>query len=101
VVNWSSYKYNLADIVMMEDDGDTNYSALARAIADALLTITDNGAYIPLVDAILNAIPESWWTNDPDYVDSWYTLAVNSSGTLNGARGNGWMTIEPYWVSGL
>ncbi|MGW6744669.1 DUF3103 family protein [Streptomyces sp. NPDC055025] len=98
LVNWSSYKYNLADVVMMEDDGDTNYQALAKAIADILLTITDQGAYIPLVNAILDAIPASWWTNDPDYVDSWYTLGKNSSGRLNGARGNGWMTISPYFV---
>ncbi|MYZ34934.1 MULTISPECIES: DUF3103 family protein [unclassified Streptomyces] len=98
LVNWSSYKYNLADVVMMEDDGDTNYQALAKAIADILLTITDQGAYIPLVNAILDAIPTSWWTNDPDYVDSWYTLGQNSSGRLNGARGNGWMTISPYFV---
>ncbi|MFD8807892.1 DUF3103 family protein [Streptomyces sp. NPDC059597] len=98
LVNWSNYKYDLADAVMMEDDGDTNYHDLAVAIADALLTITDQGAYVPLVDAILNAIPTSWWTDDPDYVDSWYTLAQNYNGTYYGARGNGWMTVEPYFV---
>lgn len=101
LVNWSYYKYDLADVVMMEDDGDTNYSTLAKALADALLTITDQGAYVPLVDAILAAIPSSWYTNDADYVDSWYTLAESSSGRLNGARGNGWMTVEPYFVSQL
>lgn len=98
LVNWSYYKYNLADVVMMEDDGDTNYSSLAKAIADALLYITDQGAYTPLVNAVLDAIPTSWWTNDPDYVDSWYTLAQSSNGRLNGARGNGWMTVTPYFV---
>lgn len=98
LVNWSNYKYNLADVVMMEDDGDTNYAALTKAIATALLTITDQGAYVPLVNAVLDAIPTSWYTNDPDYVDSWYTLAVNSTGTLYGARGNGWMQVSPYWV---
>ncbi|MFE7329280.1 DUF3103 family protein [Streptomyces sp. NPDC057565] len=98
LVNWSNYKYNLADVVMMEDDGDTNYAALTKAIASALLTITDQGAYVPLVNAVLDAIPTSWYTNDPDYVDSWYTLAVNSAGTLHGARGNGWMQVSKYWV---
>ncbi len=99
IVHFSAYKYNLADFVMMEDDGDTNYQALAIAIADALLTIVDGGAYIPLVNAILNAIPASWWTDDPDYVDSWYTLSTASSGALNGAAGNGTMTVAPYWVA--
>ncbi len=99
IVHFSAYKYNLADFVMMEDDGDTNYQQLAIAIAGALLTIVDGGAYIPLVNAILNAIPASWWTDDPDYVDSWYTLSTTSSGTLNGAAGNGTMTVAPYWVA--
>ena len=101
LVNWSNYKYNLADVVMMEDDGDTNYQALATALVTALLTITDQGTYIPLVNALLDAIPTSWWTDDPDYVDSWYTLAKTSQGTLNGAAGNGWMNVSPYYVSGL
>lgn len=99
IVHFSAYKYNLADFVMMEDDGDTNYLQLAIAITDALLTIVDGGAYIPLVNAILNALPASWWTDDPDYVDSWYTLSTASSGTLNGAAGNGTMTVAPYWVA--
>ncbi|MET8446798.1 DUF3103 family protein [Streptomyces sp. NPDC005209] len=98
LVNWSNYKYNLADVVMMEDDDGTNYKALAQAITTALLTITDQGTYIPLVNAVLSAMPDSWFTDDPDYVESWYTLARNSSGRLNGARGNGWMTVEPYFV---
>ncbi|WP_431993629.1 DUF3103 family protein [Streptomyces albogriseolus] len=101
LVNWSSYKYNLADAVMMEDDGSTNYRDLARAIAAILLTVTDQGAYIPLVNAVLDAIPDDWWTDDPDYVDSWYTLARTDIGTRHGARGNGWMTLEPYFVQEL
>ncbi len=101
LVNWSSYKYNLADAVMMEDDGSTNYRDLAKAIAAVLLTVTDQGAYIPLVNAVLDAIPDDWWTDDPDYVDSWYTLARTDNGTRHGARGNGWMTLEPYFVQEL
>ncbi|MBY8876124.1 DUF3103 domain-containing protein [Streptomyces sp. PLK6-54] len=101
VINWSNFKYNALDLVMMESDSGTNYQQLAIALADALLTITDNGAYQPLVDAILNAIPSAWYSNDDDYVDSWYTITEQESGTIHGARGNGWMTIEPYWVSAL
>ncbi|MEU6344280.1 DUF3103 family protein [Streptomyces sp. NPDC046977] len=98
LVNWSNYKYNLADAVMMEEDGSTNYRDLAKAIATVLLTVTDQGTYIPLVNAVLDAIPDDWWTDDPDYVDSWYTLAQSDNGTRYGARGNGWMTVEPYFV---
>ncbi|MFE5190789.1 DUF3103 family protein [Streptomyces sp. NPDC056628] len=101
LVNWSNYKYNLADAVLMEDDGDTNYSSLAKALAAALLTITDQGAYIPLVDAIVDAMPTSWWTDDPDYVDSFYTLARETAGTRAGASANARMTVERYFVSEL
>ncbi|MFF8724883.1 DUF3103 family protein [Streptomyces sp. NPDC015171] len=101
LVNWSNYKYDLADAVMMEEDGSTNYRDLAKAIATALLTIADQGAYIPLVNAVLDAIPDDWWTDDPDYVDSWYTLARSDDGTRDGARGNGRMTVEPYFVPEL
>ncbi|MGW8768179.1 DUF3103 family protein [Streptomyces sp. NPDC055815] len=101
LVNWSQYKYNLADVVMMEDDGDTNYSALAKAIATALLTITDLGAYIPLVDPVVDAIPSSFWTDDADFVDAWYTLARETTGTRDGAGGNGRFTFDRYWVSAL
>jgi len=101
IVHYFRYKYNLADVVMMEDDGDTNYQALATAIINALLYIIDGGAYIPLVNAILEAIPASWWTDDPDYVESWYTLATTSSGRRYGASANGWMDVVPYWVPEL
>ncbi|MFJ3288333.1 MULTISPECIES: DUF3103 family protein [unclassified Streptomyces] len=101
LVNWSNYKYNLADAVLMEDDGDTNYSSLAKALAAVLLTITDQGAYIPLVDAIVDAMPTSWWTDDPDYVDSFYTLARETTGTRVGASANARMTVERYYVSAL
>lgn len=101
LVHFSSYKYNLADLVLMEEDGGTNYRDLALALSRALLTIIDGGMYIPLVDAILNAIPTEWWTDDPDYVDSWYTLSTATSGTLTGAANNGTMTVRPYWVQPL
>ncbi|MFG2007838.1 DUF3103 family protein [Micromonospora sp. NPDC048868] len=99
LVHFSSYKYNLADVVMMEDDGDTNYAALVKAIAGALLVIVDGGAYTPVVNAILDAIPTSWYTDDPDFVDAWYTLSTASSGRKHGAAANGWMDLSPYWVA--
>ncbi|MEU4567918.1 DUF3103 family protein [Micromonospora sp. NPDC023956] len=101
LVHFAGYKYNLADVVMMEDDGDTNYQALVQAIVAALLVVVDGGAYQPLVGAILDAIPTSWYTDDPDYVDSWYTLTSTSGGRLDGAAGNGWLDVSPYFVQPL
>ena len=102
LVHFKAYKWNLADVVMMEDDGDTNYKSLAIALVTALLTVIDGGAaFTPLVTAIIDAMPNKWWTDDPDYVDSWYTLSTKSTGRLNGAAGNAWMTVQPYWVAAL
>lgn len=101
LVNWSLYKYDTADVVMMEDDDDTNYRDLAKAIVTALLTIVDHGAFAPLANAVLDAIPDYWWKDDDDYVDSWYSLTTKTNGKLTGAAGNGTMTLEPYFVNQL
>ncbi|MFE5549918.1 DUF3103 family protein [Streptomyces sp. NPDC056534] len=98
LINWSYYKYNLADAVMMEDDGNTNYRDLAKALSGLLLTIADQGTYIPLTNAVLDAIPDNWWTDDDDFVESWYSLARNASGGHHGASGNAWMSLKPYFV---
>ncbi|MFE5550095.1 DUF3103 family protein [Streptomyces sp. NPDC056534] len=98
LINWSYYKYNLADAVMMEDDGNTNYRELAKALSALLLTITGQGTYVSLANAVLNAIPDNWWTDDDDFVESWYSLATNSSGGHHGASSNAWMSLQPMFV---
>jgi len=99
LVNWSHFKWNAVDAVMMEEDDGTNYRALAQAIASALLTLLDGVQYAPMVNAILEAIPDSWWTDDPDYADSWYLLTKQTNERRNGARANGVITYAPYWVT--
>jgi hypothetical protein len=99
LVNWSHFKWNAVDAVMMEEDDGTNYRALAQAIASALLTLLDGAQYVPMVNAILEAIPDSWWTDDPDYVDSWYLLTREMNELRGGARGNGTITFAPYYVT--
>jgi len=99
LVDWSHFRYNAVDAVMMEEDDGTNYRALAQAIATALLTILDGVQYAPMVNAILDAIPDSWFTDDPDYVDSWYVLTRQSNERRTGARGNGTISFQPYFVT--
>jgi len=99
LVNWSNFKWNAVDAVMMEEDDGTNYRALAQALASALLTVLNGVQYAPMVNAVLAAIPDSWWTDDPDYVDSWYLLTRQTAEQRNGARANGAITYEPYWVT--
>jgi hypothetical protein len=98
VVDWSHFKYNAVDVVMMEEDDGTNYRALAQALATALLTILDGVQYAPMVNAILEAMPDGWWTDDPDYVDSWYLLTRQTNEWRRGARQNAGATFAPYFV---
>ncbi|MCE7009433.1 DUF3103 domain-containing protein [Kibdelosporangium philippinense] len=101
VLHWNRYKYSAADIVFMEDDGDTNYLNLAKALVAALAYILDGGAYVPLVNAILDALPTSWWTDDPDFVDACYTITRDTNATMNCAGGNGTLGVRPFWVNEL
>ncbi|WP_086820626.1 DUF3103 family protein [Allokutzneria sp. NRRL B-24872] len=97
LVNWSHFKYAAADAVMMEEDDNFSYEELARAAAKAILSVVGAGEYVPVVDAILAAVPDSFWTNDADYVDSWYTIRkqpVGATTTLPGARANGVLTLN-------
>jgi hypothetical protein len=99
LVDWSHFRYNAVDAVMMEEDDGTNYRALAQAIATALLTVLGEAQYAPMVNAVLDAMPDSWWTDDPDYVDSWYLLTRQTNEQRAGARGNGAIVVAPYFVT--
>jgi hypothetical protein len=101
LVDWSHFKYNAVDAVMMEEDDGTNYRALAQALVTALLTVLNGAQYAPMVDAILQAMPDSWWTDDPDYVDSWYLLTRQVNERRIGARANGRIDFQPYYVTAL
>jgi hypothetical protein len=101
LVDWSHFRYNAVDAVMMEEDDGTNYRALAQALVSALLTVLNGAQYAPMVDAILQAMPDSWWTDDPDYVDSWYLLTRQVDERRIGARANGTIDFQPYYVTAL
>ena len=101
LVHFSAYKYNLADVVMMEDDGDTNYLQLAQAIATVLLTIVDGGTIPRWSTRSSPPCPTSWWVDDPDYVDSWYTLSTTSAVASTAPPPTAGWRCPPYWVAAL
>ncbi|MGW9437013.1 DUF3103 family protein [Streptomyces sp. NPDC055607] len=101
LVNWSHFKFNAADMVMMEEDTGANYADLTAAVAKALLKIIKQDEYVPLVDEVIKAIPQAWFTDDHDYVDSLYTLQKNASGARSGVARNGVYELRPFHVDGL
>ncbi|UXI04577.1 DUF3103 domain-containing protein [Photobacterium sp. TY1-4] len=97
MIHWQRYRWSAADMLLMEKDDGTNYKDLARALLEvataALKAIPDPEvqayAVIPqLTGKVLEAIPDSWATNDDDFIDVYYTLRQGQTYTDYTAAGN-------------
>jgi len=99
LVNWSNFKWNAVDLLLMEEDDGTNYKAIAKTVVGAVGALFGFGAYVPLIGFVLAALPDSWFTDDDDYVDSFYMLSRELSGDLTGARPNARIRISPVTVT--
>lgn len=116
LINWTDYGSNYVNVQLFEEDGNTNFKALAVAVTKAvgsLATVVSPGAPPALIVAgvskvgaeILNAMDDKWFQNDADYVDSFYVIERGGNyGTttkpLVGARGGAKMILAPYEVKG-
>lgn len=97
MIHWQRYRWSAADMLLMEKDDGTNYKELAQALLEvataALKAIPDpevqTYAVIPqLTGKVLEAIPDSWATNDDDFIDVYYTLRQGEAYTDYVAAGN-------------
>lgn len=87
---------------MMEQDDNVNYKGLADLLIEALkLGFTAGGLpeglpFLDLGGRIVKALPDSWMTNDDDYLDTFYTLEQDQVYHLyTGAAGNAVIDLEP------
>jgi hypothetical protein len=94
-------------VILMEHDDDTNYQTLVGnlfTIASEILNTLGQptiGSLVALGSGLVSAMPSSWFTNDDDYVDSFYTLEQGVSYTNRyGAGGNSLVTLRPYTLTG-
>jgi Protein of unknown function (DUF3103) len=102
VIYWGDYRYGAANVLLYEHDDNTNYKDLALALANAVEAIL--GAIKPeyamiaaVAKAVLEAMPNSWFENNDDYLDSFYTLEKNRTYTdYVGAANNAEITLTPY-----
>jgi hypothetical protein len=102
LVFWSQYRYAAANVQLFEHDDNTNYQDLAVALSQGVTAIL--GAFAPayavigqVATAILQAMPANWFSNDDDYVDSFYTLEKGRYYTgYRGAANNATISLEPY-----
>ena len=101
---WDDYDYQAANIQLFEKDDNHNYKNMVAAIVDGIFKITGILTEVPIVsalgqiaNAIIQTLPDAWFTNDDDYVDSFYTIEKNRTYTNHmGARGNAKVTLTPY-----
>ncbi|MBB5019990.1 hypothetical protein HNQ59_003298 [Chitinivorax tropicus] len=102
LIQWADFRYAAANVQLFEHDDNTNYKDLVLAITSGVEKIL--GAFKPeyavigtVANAIVQAMPSHWFTNDDDYLDSFYTLEKNRTYTnWMGAAGNATITLSPY-----
>jgi len=109
LIFWYNYRYNAANVNFYEHDSGTNYQDLLSAVLTGVRSIL--GVFAPeyaiiaeVANAIIQAMPASWLTDDDDYVDSLYTIdtddLTSSSGrTYYGAGNNVTMKLVPYCLN--
>ncbi|MBU2968458.1 DUF3103 domain-containing protein [Pseudoalteromonas sp. C2R02] len=105
IIHWERYRWQAADMILMEQDDNTNYKTLASKLLEiaeqVMKTIPDpevqGYAIIPkLTNELLKAMPDDWFTNDDDYLDVFYTLFEDTHySNYYGASTNAKVTIEP------
>jgi Protein of unknown function (DUF3103) len=102
LVYWDRYRWGAVDIVMMEQDDNVNYKELSALFIDALkLAFTAGGVpealpFLDLGGRIVKALPDSWMTNNDDYLDTFYTLEQDQSyHQYPGSAGNAVIDLEP------
>ena len=103
LVNWNDYNYNAVNFSMYEEDSQTNYKDLAKVIVTAIGAIGSLAGFEPAIaiaqitNRIQDAMPDSWYTDDHDYVDTCYTIVKGQ--TLNDqwcARRNAKISVGPF-----
>lgn len=100
-IHWGNYRYDVANVQMFEEDGQTNYktmlSALVNVVGAAVGPVQPTvGAVSLIADTILKALPDAWFVDDHDYVDSFYLLRRGMTyRTHAGAGANAIIDLTP------
>lgn len=103
---WDDYAYQAANIQLFEKDDNHNYKELVSTLVSEVTALVGSLSGKPWITAlgkigaaIVEALPDSFWTNDDDYVDSYYTIEKTSTYTdYYGAGGNAKASMRPYFI---
>lgn len=103
---WDDYAFQAANIQLFEQDSNYNYKELVGIIVDGLFdiaTILYAEPWIPalglVASAIIEVLPDAWYTDDDDYLDSFYTIMKNETYTnYMGAGNNAKVNMVPFFI---
>jgi hypothetical protein len=106
IVDWSGFAFQVANIQLFEHDDNTSYQNLVMVLVSAvgavgsLAGVPTLTAITEIANRIIAALPASIFTNDDDYVDSFYTIEQTRSYTnLVGASRNATVSMQPFLVA--
>lgn len=100
-IHWGNYRYDVANVQMFEEDGNTNYKAMLQALIKVISVTVGPieptvGMVSLIADEILKVLPDAWFIDDHDYVDSYYLLGRGEREYMRlGAAGNATVDLEP------
>lgn len=106
LIFWENYRFAAANVQLYEHDDNTNYQTLVQALVSAVeavlsLTAPQYAIIARIANEIIAAMPSGWFSNDDDYVDSFYTLEKGSTySSYYGAAGSARITLTPYTLQG-
>lgn len=105
LVDWTDYAFQAVNIQLFEHDDNTSYQQLVTVLLSAI-GAAGSLAGVPVISAITEianrivaALPASVFTNDDDYVDTFYTVEKTVTYTnLVGAGRNATASFTPFFL---
>lgn len=85
VLFWSDFRYRAANLQIWEHDGGFNYKDLLAALLKGVGQVLSMAgfpefSFIPkLAEAIVDAMPSTWWQDKDTLLDTFYTLEEGHS----------------------
>ena len=103
---WDDYDYQAANIQFFEEDSNYNYKELVSILTNGVFQIAGLYTSQPWVSVlgemaskIIEAMPDEWYTDNDDYVDSFYTIMKDKSyENYKGAANNAEVTFSPFVI---
>lgn len=102
LIVWKNYRYMAANINVYEHDDNTNYKEIVDNLIKGIGQVVPEYQNIfEIASKIIQLMPDSWFSNDDDYVDVFYTLEKDKTYTkYMGASRNATITLVPYTIAG-